>query len=105
MTKAPSRDQQAPKQRKACSADYVKCCSRAKRNPKWGTKNKFSVACQMAHEFSQRAAQRQHFSEILSTEIRPGGGRARAFPADLHHANDSSFAQNGGADDFLDGFA
>jgi hypothetical protein len=65
----------------------------------------FLIAGEGAHEFSERTAKRENFSEVVGSEIGAGFGGGVAFAADLHDADYFGFAQDGSADNFLNGVA
>ena len=65
----------------------------------------FLLAREGANEFSEWTAERENFSEIVGNEIGAGFGGGIAFAADLHDANNFAIAQDGSADNFLNGVA
>jgi hypothetical protein len=62
-----------------------------------------SIAGEMLQQFSERFAQREHFSEIGGSEIGPDVPGVYAFAADLDHTDDFVGGKNRCADYFLNG--
>src|SRR5258705_2806187 len=62
------------------------------------------LAAEVLDQFSERAAQCGDFRDVVGREIRPRGGRADAFAADLDYADYFFVAENRRANNFLNCF-